>query len=60
MGKVTVTATVSRNSRGHFQDVVIIEVNGIAYECKANSPEHAREIAEMTLRELSLWKGLTA
>jgi hypothetical protein len=53
---VTVTATVIRNSRGYFKDVVIVEIGGIAFETQANSPEHAREIMERTLKELNLWQ----
>jgi hypothetical protein len=57
MSPVTVVATVKRNSKGYFVDIVIVEIGGIAFETRANSPEHARELMERTLKELNLWQS---
>lgn len=57
MGKISVTATCQRNSKGILYDIVIVVINGIAFETRCNSPEHAREVEQNTLKELNLWQS---
>ena len=49
MPRISVTATCKGS-----HEVVIVEIGGIAFETQAKSPEHAREIAQKTLKELGL------